>query len=80
VRLDDAKVLASEAKGRVVRVEQSVASLATQARRLEGRLWAHSPTRSSGFRVLGPELGSRANRLYYDAGYGLSCWRRLQGL
>jgi len=38
VRLDDAKVLASEAKGRMVRVEQSVASLATQARRLEGVL------------------------------------------
>lgn len=37
-RLDDVKQSAAEAKGRVRRVEQSVETLSTQARRLEGIL------------------------------------------
>lgn len=37
-RFEDAKLAASAAKGRVARVEQSVETLATQARRLEGIL------------------------------------------
>lgn len=37
-RLDDAKLAASQAKGRVERVEQTLEMLATQARRLEGIL------------------------------------------